>query len=108
MQEPARTDLIEASLPWKPETNEVPHPSAPGVGEVALLRQHHQLVLSSLYFVACLLFGFGPYPLWLTGCPAFPAAPVVLDSQRESPWSHCEEAEAVPAIREVAPAVGKA
>ena len=103
----ARTGLIEASLPWRSAKDEALNLSAPGVDEAALLRQHPQLILASLYFVPCLLFGFGPYPLWLTRCPAFPAAPVELDSQPESSWSRCEEAGAVPAIQEVAPAVCK-
>ena len=82
------------------------HPGAPGVGEAVSLRQHSQhsqLDPASLYLMLCLLSGFGPYPLQVTRCLTFPAAPAVL----ELLWNCCEEAGVVPAIWEVAPAVCK-
>ena len=109
------TGLIEASLLQRSVRDETLHPDAPGVGEAVSLQQHSQLDPASLYLAPCLLSGFGPcplcsfkpYPLWVTRCLIFPTALVAFGSQLESPWNHCGELGAVPAVQEVAPAAYK-
>ena len=89
--EPARTGLIETSLPWRSVRDEMLHPGTPGVGEAVLL-WHSQLNPAFLYLMPCLLSGFGPYP-WcgfrlypqrMTRCLIFPVVPVGLDPPLES------------------------